>query len=117
MRFATWESDLTARALSPTGDRLRDAVRQSPTFSRAGFSESLFAWVFKGLVYPQIWEDPQVDLAALELTPDCHVVAIASGGCNVLSYLTADPGKITAVDLNTAHVALSRLKLTAAMRL
>ena len=33
---------------------------------------------------------------AMALTPDCHVVAIASGGCNILSYLTADPARITA---------------------
>jgi S-adenosylmethionine-diacylglycerol 3-amino-3-carboxypropyl transferase len=45
------------------------------------------------------------------------VVAIASGGCNVLSYLTGDPNRITAVDLSRAHVALNRLKLVAATRL
>jgi S-adenosylmethionine-diacylglycerol 3-amino-3-carboxypropyl transferase len=38
-------------------------------------------------------------------------VTIASGGCNVLSYLTASPARITAVDLNRTHVALTRLKL------
>ena len=31
----------------------------------------------------------------------------------MLSYLTADPGEIVAVDLNTAHVALNKLKNTA----
>ena len=82
--------------------------------SREGMLEKLFERLFRGLVYPQIWEDPGVDLEALALTPDCHVVTIASGGCNVLSYLTADPARITAVDLNRAHVALNRLKLAAA---
>ena len=47
----------------------------------------------------------------MQIEPHHHVVAIASGGCNVLSYLTADPAKITAVDLNHAHVALVRLKI------
>ena len=56
-------------------------------------------------------------MEALAVTPDCHVVAIASGGCNVLSYLVADPGRITAVDLCRAHVALNRLKLAAARHL
>ncbi|MFX5578832.1 DUF3419 family protein, partial [Acinetobacter baumannii] len=65
-------------------------------------------------VYAQIWEDPAVDMEALAITPDCHIVQIASGGCNVLSYLTADPKAITAVDLNTAHIALNKLKLAAA---
>lgn len=45
------------------------------------------------------------------------MIAIASGGCNVLSYLTANPSAIVAVDLNRAHVALTRLKLAAAQHL
>jgi S-adenosylmethionine-diacylglycerol 3-amino-3-carboxypropyl transferase len=97
--------------------RLSQAVRRSRTFSVAGLLEIVFTFAFKGLVYPQIWEDPEVDMEALALTPDCHVVAIASGGCNVLSYLVADPGRITAVDLARAHVALNRLKLAAARHL
>lgn len=85
--------------------------------SREGLLERLFERLFRGLVYTQIWEDPEIDLEALALGPNCHVVAIASGGCNVLSYLTADPAHITAVDLSLAHVALNRLKLVAASRL
>jgi S-adenosylmethionine-diacylglycerol 3-amino-3-carboxypropyl transferase len=88
-------------------------VRRNRAFSREGLLEIMFTWAFKGLVYPQIWEDPEVDMEALALTPQCHVVAIASGGCNVLSYLIADPGRITAVDLSRAHIALNRLKLAA----
>jgi len=97
--------------------RLKEAVRRHRTLSREGLLERLFERLFRGLVYTQIWEDPEIDLEALELGPDCHVVAIASGGCNVLSYLTADPGRITALDLSLAHVALNRLKLVAAIRL
>jgi S-adenosylmethionine-diacylglycerol 3-amino-3-carboxypropyl transferase len=97
--------------------RLREAVRRNRALSREGLLERLFERLFRGLVYAQIWEDPEIDLAAMALTPDCHVVAIASGGCNVLSYLTADPARITAVDLSLAHVALNRLKLVAASRL
>ena len=93
------------------------AVIQHEGHSRQGLLERAFAFAFRGLVYAQIWEDPVIDMEALAITPDCHVVTIASGGCNVLSYLTADPRKITAVDLNTAHVALNRLKLIAAQRL
>jgi S-adenosylmethionine-diacylglycerol 3-amino-3-carboxypropyl transferase len=97
--------------------RLKQAVRRHRALSREGLLERLFERLFRGLVYTQIWEDPEVDLEALALTPDCHVVAIASGGCNVLSYLTGDPARITALDLSTAHVALNRLKLMAASRL
>lgn len=96
---------------------LRKAVYQHKPVSRAGFSERLFTWVFKGLVYPQIWEDPDVDMKALKLGPKSRLITIASGGCNVLSYLTQDPKEIMAVDLNTAHIALTRLKLKAAEKL
>ena len=87
-------------------DRLKAAVGCGSALSRQGILEHLFAWMFKGLVYPQIWEDPEIDLEALAITPQSHVVAIASGGCNILSYLIADPQRITAVDLNKTHVAL-----------
>ncbi|MGD9670089.1 MAG: DUF3419 family protein [Hyphomicrobiaceae bacterium] len=86
------------------------AVHRHSPISRAGISERIFTNAFAGLVYPQIWEDPIVDIDAMSLAPGHHVVAIASGGCNILSYLTAAPVQITGVDLNTAHVALNRLK-------
>ena len=97
--------------------RLKQAVRRHRTLSREGLLERLFERLFHGLVYTQIWEDPEVDLEALQLRPDNHIVAIASGGCNVLSYLVDDPARITAVDLSSAHVALNRLKLVALSRL
>jgi S-adenosylmethionine-diacylglycerol 3-amino-3-carboxypropyl transferase len=101
----------------PRNTRLKQAVHQSRAVSRAGLLERMFTWVFSGLVYPQIWEDPVIDLEAMELTPDCHIVTIASGGCNVMSYLAAGPAHITAVDLNSAHVALTKLKLAGAAHL
>lgn len=93
------------------------AVVNHEALSKEGLLERAFAFAFRGLVYAQIWEDPVVDMDALAITPDCHVATIASGGCNVLSYLTADPARITAVDLNTAHIALNRLKQVAAQHL
>jgi len=107
------ELGLTSPSKAAASHRLNQAVRRNRAFSREGLLEIMFTWAFKGLVYPQIWEDPEVDMEALALTPECHVVAIASGGCNVLSYLIADPGRITAVDLSRAHIALNRLKLAA----
>ncbi len=92
---------------------LGSAVHRSRASSVEGILERLFTFAFKGLVYPQIWEDPDVDLRALRLQPGSRLLTIASGGCNVLSYLTADPGEIVAVDLNHTHVALVRLKLAA----
>ena len=52
-------------------------------------------------------------MEALSIGPSDHVVAIASGGCNVLSYLTANPREITAIDLNACHIALNSLKISA----
>ncbi len=102
----------TAETLNVSGRLLlKRAVHRSKVVSVDGLLERLFTLAFSGLVYPQIWEDPLVDLAAMEIEPHHHIVAIASGGCNILSYLTANPAQITAVDLNRAHVALSRLKL------
>jgi S-adenosylmethionine-diacylglycerol 3-amino-3-carboxypropyl transferase len=80
----------------------------------SGIRERLFTAAFQGMVYPQIWEDPVVDMEALAIQPGDHIVAIASGGCNILSYLTGNPARITALDLNHAHIALNRLKLAAA---
>lgn len=77
---------------------------------RARLLDKAFATVFRGLVYAQIWEDPVADMAALDIQPDSRLITIASGGCNALSYLTANPASITVVDLNTAHIALNKLK-------
>ncbi|WP_457938131.1 DUF3419 family protein [Mesorhizobium sp. 10J20-29] len=93
------------------------AVYRNRALSRAGLSERLFALLFTGLVYPQIWEDPDVDIEAMALGEGHRVVTIASGGCNVLAYLTRSPARIDAVDLNAAHIALNRLKLAAVRHL
>jgi len=100
-----------------THRNLERAVTRHRPLSRAGMQERLFTLMFSGLVYPQIWEDPAIDMEALALAPSDHVVAIASGGCNVLSYLVAGPARITALDLNENHIALNRLKLAAARHL
>ena len=102
---------------APAHQNVTRAVHRHRHLSKQGLLERAFTFAFRGLVYAQIWEDPAVDMEALAITPDSHVVTIASGGCNVLSYLTADPAKITAVDLNTAHIALNKLKLMAARTL
>ncbi|MBY0375447.1 MAG: DUF3419 family protein, partial [Bryobacteraceae bacterium] len=100
-----------------TSVNLAHALHRSPTLSSNGLQERIFSLLFRGLVYPQIWEDPVVDMDALAIRRDDHVVAIASGGCNVMSYLCAQPARVTAVDLNGAHVALVRLKQAAALQL
>ena len=108
-------ADVSAKRTTISG--LDKAVHRYSALSREGLTERLFTNLFRGLVYPQIWEDPVIDMEALDIKPGDHIVAIASGSCNVLSYLTADPGKITAVDLNHAHIALAHLKIAAARHL
>lgn len=90
---------------------ITDAVRNSRASEEAGIWDRLFAFWFRRLVYTQIWEDPEADLAALQLAPGATIVTISSGGCNALSYLAAKPAKIYAVDLNEAHLSLLKLKL------
>ena len=106
-----------APQLSTKNHKIVQAVTQHKGTSKQGLFERAFAFAFKGLVYAQIWEDPVVDMEALAIRPDSRIITIASGGCNVLSYLVADPERIIAVDLNTAHIALNRLKQTAAQQL
>lgn len=93
------------------------AVVRGHAEMRESLLDRAFAYAFKGLVYAQIWEDPVVDMAALAIRPGDRIVTIASGGCNALSYLIADPAAVTALDLNTAHVALNRLKIAAVRHL
>ncbi|MGB3711958.1 MAG: DUF3419 family protein [Erythrobacter sp.] len=92
---------------------IADAVVRKEASAKDRLLDKAFALAFNGLVYAQIWEDPVVDMEGLAIEPDSRVMCIASGSCNALSYLTADPTQVTAVDLNRAHVALGRLKITA----
>src|SRR6267143_591479 len=92
---------------------IADAVRNSRGQDEATIWDRLFAFWFRRLVYTQIWEDPEADLAALQLPLGSTIVTISSGGCNALSYLTAQPAQVYAVDLNEAHLSLLELKLAA----
>src|SRR5579863_3760641 len=87
------------------------AVSNSRGADDATVWDRLYAFWYRRLVYTQIWEDPVADLAALRLPVGSIIVTIASGGCNALSYLAAQPAQVYAVDLNEAHLALLKLKL------
>jgi S-adenosylmethionine-diacylglycerol 3-amino-3-carboxypropyl transferase len=91
---------MTAASSPANADRslLDAAVHQSRTLSVSGLLERAFTYAFRDLVYSQIWEDPEVDMEALDIRPDSRIVAIASGGCNLLSYLKADPARVHGVD-------------------
>lgn len=89
------------------------AVHRHPALSKEGMMERLFSFWFDSFVYNQIWEDPRVDLEALQLREDSRVLTIASGGCNALNYLSARPAEIVALDINRYHIYFTRLKLAA----
>lgn len=90
---------------------LNTAVHQNHLISLQGLQQRLFSQWFNSFIYNQIWEDPRVDLKALQLNKNSEVITIASGGCNVFNYLVEQPKRIVAVDLNPYHLSLTRLKL------
>jgi S-adenosylmethionine-diacylglycerol 3-amino-3-carboxypropyl transferase len=90
---------------------IANVVRSTKDDEEATVWDRLYAFWFRRLVYTQIWEDPVADLAALRLAVGSTIVTLSSGGCNALSYLTARPAQVYAVDLNAAHLALIKLKL------
>lgn len=104
---------MTKSAAPATKTLVKSAVNNTPYLSRRGLLDRLFTHWFDRLVYPQIWEDPEVDIEALGLNEQSRIFTIASGGCNALNYLTLKPQSITIVDLNEAHIALMNLKIAA----
>lgn len=73
--------------------------------------EKALAFSLQRLLQTQSWDDPQADLAALQLPLGATVVTMSSGGCNALSYLTAQPAQVYAVDRNESQLALLKLRL------
>lgn len=96
---------------------LHSAVRSEKLTTKQGLLQKLFAVWFDAFVYNQIWEDPRVDLQALQLDETSRVLTISSGGCNALNYLLEGPQSVTAVDLNRYHIYLLNLKLAALIHL
>jgi S-adenosylmethionine-diacylglycerol 3-amino-3-carboxypropyl transferase len=90
---------------------IADAVRNSSTQDESTIWDRMYAFWLRRLVYTQIWEDPEADLAALQLPIGSTIVTISSGGCNALSYLIAQPAQVYAVDPNQAHLSLLKLKI------
>ena len=100
-----------------TNSQILDAVKDRDLASKQGILQKLFAVWFDAFIYNQIWEDPRVDLEALELDKNSRVLTISSGGCNALNYLLSEPESVTAVDLNRHHIYLLNLKAAAVKHL
>jgi S-adenosylmethionine-diacylglycerol 3-amino-3-carboxypropyl transferase len=69
------------------------------------------------LMYAQNWEDSRLERAALSIGPEEDVIAIAGGGCTVMTLLADGPRRLQAVDRNPAQVQLLLLKLAVARQL
>jgi len=69
--------------------------------------------VFKDILYAQCWEDPELDRISFKIQPEDTVFSITSGGCNALSFLIDNPGKIICLDLSKYQNYLLSLKINA----
>jgi len=66
------------------------------------------------IIFNCAWEDPALDLQALELRKDHdNIVMITSAGCNVLTYAIHAPNHIYTIDRNPCQNALLELKIAA----
>ena len=65
------------------------------------------------LVFSQNWEDPICDHKALKIKSGDVIMAITSGGCNVLGFLEFDPKEVHSIDINAAQSFLLELKICA----
>jgi S-adenosylmethionine-diacylglycerol 3-amino-3-carboxypropyl transferase len=63
--------------------------------------------------YSLCWEDQDMLIRALNISPDDDVLSITSGGCNTLALLLQRPHSITAIDNNAAQNYLLELKVAA----
>ncbi len=77
-------------------------------------SEILDRPVFERLLFSQCWEDPQLDMDALDVRPEHVLLSVTSGGCNTLSLATLEPERIIAVDLNATQNFLLEFKIAGA---
>jgi S-adenosylmethionine-diacylglycerol 3-amino-3-carboxypropyl transferase len=62
------------------------------------------------IMYAMNWEDPRLELEALGIGADDRVLAIAGGGCTVLSLLARGPRSLDAVDLSRPQLRVLALK-------
>lgn len=70
-----------------------------------------------GVVYSNVWEDPELNRLSLKVEPGQSVLSITSGGCNSLSLLLEKPSKLVSIDLNPAQLAMLEFKRAAIMEL
>jgi S-adenosylmethionine-diacylglycerol 3-amino-3-carboxypropyl transferase len=68
---------------------------------------------FTRIRYAQVWEDADVLLDGLAVSPGDTVVSIASAGDNALALLGAGAARVVALDLNPAQLSCLALRVAA----
>lgn len=68
---------------------------------------------FSFIRYAQCWEDADILLEALDVSPGDVCLSIASAGDNSLSLLSRGPARVIAVDMNWAQLACLALRVAA----
>ena len=63
--------------------------------------------------HAQVWEDADILLEALNITPEDECLSIASAGDNALAMLAKGPAKVIAIDRNPAQIACLELRVAA----
>lgn len=61
--------------------------------------------------YSQVWEDQELLREALSVGRGDQVLSIASAGCNALALSLQQPKRVVALDISSAQLALTELKL------
>ncbi|KAF8821081.1 hypothetical protein IE077_002480 [Cardiosporidium cionae] len=69
----------------------------------------LWLCVGNSFLYNISWEDPQIDIRALQFQNNEKVITLCSAGDNALDYVI-EGARVTAVDLNPYQIALCELK-------
>lgn len=86
--------------------------KESATSNTRTIMEKDQVSLFK-LVFTHNWEDPESDHAALKIKERESMMAITSGGCNVLGFLLFNPESIYSIDINPTQSHLLELKVAA----
>ncbi len=68
---------------------------------------------FSRIRYAQCWEDADILLEALAITPQDTCLSIASAGDNTLALLSRGPARVIALDMNPAQLACLELRVAA----
>jgi betaine lipid synthase len=79
---------------------------------RLGFKDSEKS-IWDTYMYAFAWEDPEEDFKVMDLKKDDRVLAITSGGCNILDFLVNEVEHVWSVDMNPAQNNLLELKVAA----